>query len=52
MLVLSRYVGESIIIDTPRGKVVVTVKSIRGKQVSIGIEAPRDLRISRPKKGE
>lgn len=44
MLVLSRREGQSIVIG---GDVVVTVVSIRGDQVRIGIEAPRSITIHR-----
>lgn len=44
MLVLSRKIGEQILID---GNIVVTVNRIDGNRVSLGIEAPRDVRIVR-----
>ena len=44
MLVLSRKVGESIVID---GDIVVSVSSVQGGRVKLCIEAPRDRRISR-----
>jgi len=44
MLVLSRKVGETIIIG---GQVLVTVKNVRGRIVSLGITAPADVRIDR-----
>ena len=47
MLVLSRRVGESITIGR---NVVVTVLGVRGKQVSIGFEAPREVPILRQEK--
>lgn len=43
MLVLSRKPNESIII----GNITITVISIQGKKVSIGIEAPNDVQILR-----
>lgn len=44
MLVLSRREAQSIVIGND---VVVTVVSIRGDQVRIGIEAPRSVTIHR-----
>ena len=44
MLVLTRKLGESIIIGD---KIKITVTSIHGKQVRLGVEAPRDVPIYR-----
>lgn len=44
MLVLSRRVGESIRIAED---IVVFVKWIKGDRVSVGIEAPKKLRVLR-----
>lgn len=44
MLVLTRKVGESLVIGD---NVVVTVVALKGGQVRIGIEAPRDISIQR-----
>ena len=44
MLVLSRKVGEKVLID---GGIEITVLAIEGKRIRIGIEAPQDRRISR-----
>jgi len=44
MLVLSRQVGESIVID---GDIVISVSSVQGGRVKLCIDAPRDKRISR-----
>lgn len=44
MLVLTRRVDESIVIGND---VVVTVLEVRGEQVRIGIEAPRDVTVHR-----
>jgi len=44
MLVLSRREAQSIVIA---GNIVVTVVSIRGDQVRIGIDAPRSVAVHR-----
>lgn len=44
MLVLTRKLGESIAIDDD---IKIVVVSIKGRQVRLGIEAPRDTRIHR-----
>jgi carbon storage regulator len=45
MLVLSRNIGESVIIDN--GQVKVTVLLISGQQVRLGVTAPRELSVHR-----
>ena len=48
MLVLTRFVGETLIIETPAGeKIEVTVPGAKGNQVRIGIEAHPDVNILR-----
>jgi carbon storage regulator len=49
MLALSRRIGERIFID---GGVVVTVLSVRNRQVCIGIDAPKTVRIRREEIGQ
>lgn len=44
MLVLTRKVGETIVIAND---IVVTVLEIRGGQVRLGVEAPREVSILR-----
>lgn len=44
MLVLTRKLGESIAIDD---EIKIRVVQIKGKQVRLGIEAPRDTKIHR-----
>lgn len=45
MLVLSRYRGESIVING--GEIIVTVVELRGDKVRIGIDAPKDIDVHR-----
>ena len=48
MLMLTRRVGESIIIETPAGeRITVTVLGVKGNQVRIGTDAPDDVNIVR-----
>lgn len=44
MLVLTRKIGESIAIDD---HIKITVVQIKGKQVRVGIDAPKDTKIHR-----
>lgn len=44
MLVLTRKIGESIIIGED---IKITVTDIHGRQVRLGVEAPRDIPIYR-----
>jgi len=44
MLVLTRRLGEKLIIGD---NVTVTVLGVKGNQVRIGIEAPRDVKVHR-----
>jgi carbon storage regulator len=47
MLVLSRKLGEKIVIQGADGTVVVTVVKIDRNQIRLGIEAPQDVRVYR-----
>jgi carbon storage regulator len=44
MLVLSRKVGEKLVID---GNITVRVVRIQGNRITLGIEAPSDVKILR-----
>ena len=44
MLILSRRVGEKLTIDD---NVTVTVVSVKGNQIRLGIDAPRDIKVHR-----
>lgn len=44
MLVLSRKIEESIIIDS---NITVTVLDVRGDKVKLGISAPKDVTVNR-----
>jgi carbon storage regulator len=44
MLILSRRVGEKLIIGE---NVTVTILGVKGNQIRIGIDAPRDIAVNR-----
>ena len=44
MLVLTRKIGETIVIDDD---VRITIVQIKGKQVRVGVDAPKDTKIHR-----
>ena len=44
MLILTRRIGESVLIGD---QVKVKVLSVRGNQVRLGIDAPREIRVNR-----
>ncbi len=44
MLVLTRKIGETIVIDD---NIKITIVQIKGKQVRVGIDAPKETKIHR-----
>jgi carbon storage regulator len=44
MLILTRRIGESIIIGDD---ITISVLGVRGSQVRVGIEAPKDISVHR-----
>ena len=44
MLVLSRKVGEKLVID---GNITVEVVKVQGNRITIGIQAPSDVKVLR-----
>ena len=44
MLILTRRVGESLMIGD---EVTVTVLGVKGNQVRVGVDAPRDISVHR-----
>ena len=44
MLILSRRVGEKLVIGED---VIITVLGVKGNQIRIGIDAPRDVSVNR-----
>ncbi len=48
MLILTRRPGETIIIETPAGELIqVTVLGVKGNQVRIGTEVPKEIAVHR-----
>jgi carbon storage regulator len=47
VLVLSRRIGESIVLRVGADRVTITVLEVRGDVVRVGIEAPRSVRVHR-----
>jgi len=43
VLLLTRKVGDAIVID---GRIVVKIVDIQGGRVQLGIEAPKEMKIS------
>jgi carbon storage regulator CsrA len=46
-LVLSRKEGEKIIINTPKGDVLITIVSVSGSLVKMAFDSSRDIPINR-----
>ena len=47
MLVVGRREGETIIIQTTDGEIVVSLERLQGTQARIGIEAPEQVKVLR-----
>lgn len=47
MLLLTRRIGESIIIGDGEDRIVITVLSINRNQVRVGIDAPKTMSVHR-----
>lgn len=45
MLILTRRIGESLVIGN--GAITVTVLGVKGNQVRIGVNAPKDVAVHR-----
>ena len=44
MLILTRKIGESLIIDD---RIRVSVMGVKGNQVRLGVDAPKEIRVFR-----
>lgn len=44
MLILTRHINETIVIN---GDIKITVRDIRGQQISLGIHAPKEVDVYR-----
>ena len=47
MLILTRNIGESIIIENEKEKIVITLLNTKGAQAKIGIAAPKEIAVHR-----
>lgn len=48
MLILTRRVGETIVVETDDGTLVTaTVLGVKGNQVRIGVNAPKEIAVHR-----
>jgi carbon storage regulator len=47
MLILTRRTNETFYIGDGPGRIAVTVVSVRGRTVRVGIDAPRDVLVDR-----
>lgn len=47
MLVVGRREGETIIVQTIDGEIVVSLERLQGTQARIGIEAPEQVKVLR-----
>lgn len=47
MLILSRKLGESIIIGKGKNKIVIKLLQTQGRQAKLGIEAPKEVSVHR-----
>ncbi len=49
MLILTRRIGETIVISDKEGNVVAkaTVLGVKGNQVRVGVDAPKDVSVHR-----
>jgi carbon storage regulator len=47
MLILTRKVGESLVIGEGAEKIIVTIMQVRGAQVRIGVAAPPKVIVDR-----
>jgi carbon storage regulator len=47
MLIITRKVNEGIIIGEGENRITILLNDIRGRRASIGIEAPKEIRIYR-----
>lgn len=47
MLILTRRIGETLVAEIEQGLIEVTVLSVRGTQVRLGINAPKEVAVNR-----
>lgn len=47
MLILTRRVGETLVVGEGNDQVKVTVMGVKGNQVRIGVDAPKSISVHR-----
>ncbi|MHB0820100.1 carbon storage regulator CsrA [Stutzerimonas stutzeri] len=47
MLILTRRIGETLIIGEGENAILVTVLGVKGNQVRLGVAAPKDVSVHR-----
>jgi carbon storage regulator len=47
MLILTRRIGETLVAETAEGLIEVTILGVKGNQVRVGINAPKDIEVHR-----
>jgi carbon storage regulator len=48
MLVLTRYIGQSIVVgDQKKSMFTFSILSVKGSQIKIGVEAPKEIPVHR-----
>jgi carbon storage regulator len=47
MLILTRRIGETLMAETADGLIEVTILGVKGNQVRVGINAPKDIEVHR-----
>ncbi|MBU0539343.1 MAG: carbon storage regulator CsrA [Gammaproteobacteria bacterium] len=47
MLILTRRIGETLVVEIEQRLIEVTVLGVRGNQVRLGINAPKEVAVNR-----
>lgn len=47
MLVLGRAIGQKIVVETSDGPIEIVIRGTNGKQIKVGVDAPKSVKIMR-----